>query len=220
MRYLLMLCLIFSVLPGCAQQKLTPEEIAAERTRQLAMITRVYPDKKPEEILLAADRIFRLADDDYTVSHGPTALQAQRPWMMYMVISAASGTDTWVVETTPEGNGTKVMARHSGQSSSMMVSPVVTSSGSAGFGAGTTMPIQNMTTKPAIYQLFFARLDYFMGKQADWPTCRDADKMYTDGDLFPFCTVANDRTPDGKSSMQRREAEDKAKPSGGVSIGG
>lgn len=106
---LALLCLVsmFFFLPGCVQQKLTPDEIAAERARQLAMITRVYPDKKPEEILLAADRIFRLADDDYTVSHGPTALQAQRPWMVYMIISAASGTDTWIVETTPEGDRNK-----------------------------------------------------------------------------------------------------------------
>lgn len=220
MRCVLLLSLLFALLPGCVQQQLTPDQIAAERARQLAMITRVYPDKKPEEILLAADRIFRLADDDYTVSHGPTSLQAQRPWMVYMIISAASGTDTWVVETAPDGEGTRVMVRHAGQSSSMMASPVITSSGGAGFGAGTTMPIQNMTTKPAIYQLFFARLDFLMGKRADWITCREADKIFTDGDLLPFCTVANDRTPDGKSAVQRREAEEKTKPSGGVSIGG
>ena len=73
------LLLAVSLGAGCAAQKvMTPEEIAAERERQLKMITRVYPDKKAEDVILAADRVFRLADDDYTVSHSPTGLHAQR----------------------------------------------------------------------------------------------------------------------------------------------
>lgn len=52
---------------GCAQKKpLTPEEIAAERERQIAATTRIYEGKTPEEVLLAAATVFRLADDDYT----------------------------------------------------------------------------------------------------------------------------------------------------------
>lgn len=54
---------------GCAKQKLlTPEEIAAERERQLNMIARTYNGVTPQDALLAADRVFRLADEDYHVS--------------------------------------------------------------------------------------------------------------------------------------------------------
>ena len=49
----------------------------------MAMVTRVYPDKKPEEVLLASARVFSLADDDYMVSHSPTAIHAQRNWLIY-----------------------------------------------------------------------------------------------------------------------------------------
>ncbi|GAB1254578.1 hypothetical protein [Desulfovibrio falkowii] len=206
---------------GCAPQKpLTPEEIAAERARQMAMVTRVYPDKKPEEVLLASARIFSLADDDYTVSHSPTSIQAQRNWLIYLVISAAMGTDTWIVEVAPEGEGTRVVARHSGQAASVTGMAMPTSNGGMSATAVTSPAMQNMTTQPAIYQLFFARLDHLMGKRADWVTCKDAGKLFTDGFLDPFCTVANDRTPDGKSSAQRRANEEQNKSTSGVSIGG
>ncbi len=219
--FLILLAIGFMFIFSCAPQKpMTPEEIAAERTRQMGMITRVYDNKKPEEVLLAAARIFSLADDDYTVSHAPTSIQAQRNWMIYLVISATMGTDTWIVEVQPEGSGTKVMARHSGQMASATAMAVPTSNGGMSATAVTSPAMQNMTTRPAIYQLFFARLDNLMGKRSDWVTCRDASAMFTDGNLDPFCTVANDRTPDGKSSRERREIEEKNKPTSGVSIGG
>ena len=108
--FLASLAVGFMFIFSCAPQKpMTPEEIAAERTRQMGMVTRFYEDKKPEDVLLAAARIFSLADDDYTVSHAPTSIQAQRNWMIYLVISATMGTDTWIVEVLPEGSGTKVM---------------------------------------------------------------------------------------------------------------
>lgn len=205
---------------GCAAQKvMTPEEIAAERERQLKMITRVYPDKKAEDVILAADRVFRLADDDYTVSHSPTGLHAQRNWMVYMVITAAMGTDNWnlVTENLPEG-GVKVMVTHSGQGSSVTAMPVATTTGGYSATAVTTPGMQNMTTQPAIYQLFFARLDYFLGKRADWVTCKQAGDLFTEGFLDPFCTVANDRTPDGLSAAQRRTKLEESKQTQGVSI--
>ncbi len=182
---------------GCAGKQLTPEEAAAERERQLRMTTRVYEGKTPKEILLAADRIFRLADDDYKIAHTETMMQAQRPWMIYLVISAAFGTDTWLIETFPVENGTKVVARHSGQAQSVFAGPTV-NSGGTGVTAMTSPTMMNITTFSGIYDLFFARLDYFMGKRENWTTCRDAKNF--EGPLDPFCTVANDRLPDGRPS--------------------
>lgn len=194
---------------GCASQKpLTPEEIAAERERQIQMTTRVYEGKTPEEVLLAADRVFRLADDDYNVSHQGTSLQAQRNWLIYIVIAASKGTDTWVVQTFPVENGTKVIAMHNGQEQGINAAPTANFNGGMGVTATTGPMMTNMTTSPAIYQLFFSRLDNLLGKSPKWLTCKEANKLFTDGNLDPFCTVANDRTPDGKSAAQRnRELE-------------
>jgi hypothetical protein len=61
--------LVVSLGAGCVT--MTPEEIATEYEGQLKMSTRVYLDKKAEDVILAADRVFRLADDDYAISYSP-----------------------------------------------------------------------------------------------------------------------------------------------------
>ncbi len=217
--FLFVLLLACVITAGCAQKVLTPQEIEAERNRQIQMITRYYPDKTAQEVLLAADRVFRLADDDYTVSHSPTGLQAQRKWMLFLLISVSTGTDAWTVTTEPlpEG-GVKVMAMHSSSSASTSVLMTPTTTGGASASALTTPAIQNMTTKPAIYELFFARLEHLLGKRKDWPTCKEAKKLFTDGLLEPFCMVANDRTPDGLSASQRRAKEEQAHTESGVQL--
>lgn len=200
------LAVIFAMEAGCATKKpMTQEEITAERERQLNMMSRTYDNVTPEEVLVAADRVFRLADDDYNISHAPGGLQAQRNWMIYLILSVATGTDNWTVtvESLPD-NKVKVIAMHSPTANSIFAGP-------AGGGVtSVTIPgMQNLTTRPAIYELFFSRLNYFLGKTKTWVTCKEASKIFTDGNLDPFCTVANDRTPDGKSRAERRDMEEK-----------
>ena len=97
---------------------------------------------------------------------------------------------------------------HNGQGQSINAVPTANFNGGMGVTATTGPMMTNMTTSPAIYQLFFARLDNLLGKNPNWITCKEANKLFTDGNLDPFCTVANDRTPDGKSAVQRnRELE-------------
>lgn len=211
MKRLLMLVLmaVAMVAGGCTSKPLSPEEIAAERDRQLQMITRIYQGKTTQDVLLAADRVFRLADDDYSVNHSPTSIQAQRRWMLYLVISAAFGTDTWNISTEPVEGGVKVMAMHSAQNSSVSGLPLPTAGGDTSVSTMTSPSMQFMTNQPAIYQLFYARLDHLLGVSPDWPTCKDATKQYKDGSLGPLCMVATDRTPDGRTAVQRKPRSEK-----------
>lgn len=186
--------LVVSLGAGCVT--MTPEEIATEYERQLKMSTRVYLDKKAEDVILAADRVFRLAADDYAISYSPTGLHAQRNWQIYLIISGSCGTDNWNLTTQklPQG-GVKVIATHFSYTTN---TPRTTTEG----GDTATMLLNlmpgtaSMTTRPAIYQLFFARLDYFLGKRTAWVTCKQAEDLFIDGSLAPFCLVANDHTPD------------------------
>lgn len=197
---------------GCASQKpLTPEEIAAERERQIQMVTRIYEGKTSEEVLLAVDRVFRLADDDYVISHQGNMLQAKRNWFIYAVLAITTGTDTWIVQTSPVENGIQVTAIHSSQSQSMTPSPTVNFNGNMGMGMTSMPALANMTTSPAIYQLFFSRLDYLLSNTGHWVTCKDAKKLFQDGSLNPFCSLSNDRTPDGKTAIQRKREQDQSK---------
>ncbi|MBQ9537598.1 MAG: hypothetical protein IJU79_07440 [Desulfovibrionaceae bacterium] len=171
--------LIFGLFQAYHPKKpMTPAEIAAERDRQLKMVTRGYQNKKSEEILIAASRIFALADDDYSVSHSPSMISATRRWSMYLVLSAAFGTDNWQVTAIPDGNNVRVTAQHSSQGSA--VTPMFMSNTA---GASYVVPNQtpalmpNMSTNESLYELFFARLDYLLGLRTDWLTCKDAKKI-------------------------------------------
>lgn len=191
---------------GCAAKKqLTPEEAEAERERQIQMVTRVYEGKTQKDVLLAADRIFRLDDSDYNISHAETSLVAKRNWLLYLVLTVATGTDTWVVETFPEGNATKVITRHSGQAQSMTPTPTVGFNGQMGMTATTGPAMQGMSTWSGPYRLFYERMDYLLGKRADWVRCKDAKEGY-EGNLDPLCMCAEDLLPDGTSYKKVAEA--------------
>lgn len=203
--FLIFFCLSLStLLVACsAKQPLTPEEIAAERERQLAMTSRVYEGVTVEQVLTSADRIFRLADEDYKISHAPGGLNAKRDWIIYLVLVVTTGTDSWSVtaETLPDGK-VKVVALCSPTAQSVTGGPTM----GGGATALTSPVIQRHITRPAIYQLFFSRLDYLLGNSDSWITCKEAAKIFTDGSLEAFCTVANDRTPDEESRAGRRDA--------------
>ena len=172
---------------GCAPQSpMTPEEIAAERARQLEIGTRFYPGKTPEEVLLAAARLFSLADDEYTVSHAANAIQAKRSWWFY-VLALNSGTDDWTVSVAEQEGGTKVITSCVSETKQLRTGPKI-------------------MTDEKLYALFYNRLDYLLGLSQVWRTCNEAKKGVWDGSLNPLCQVATDRTPDGRSSAQRREA--------------
>lgn len=176
---LLVACAIltFGILSGCGAKRLTPEEAEAERERQISMVTRYYEGKTPKEILLAADRIFRLDDSDYVISHAETSLIAKRNWMLYLIISAAFGTDTWSIETFQEGNATKVITRHSGQAQGMTPTPTMGFNGQMGMTATTGPSMQGMSLAPGLYKLFYDRMDYFLGKRTDWVRCRATQRQ-------------------------------------------
>lgn len=193
----LVLVLLISIVVGCAQKKpLTPEEIAAERERQIAATTRMYEGKTPEEVLLAAARVFRLADDDYSVSHLQNSIQAKRSWYHFFALALSSGTDDWTVTATEEGNGTKVVTQCIHEFiQSRLGKQVITNEG--------------------LYNLFYQRLEYLMGINQEWLTCKEAKAKYPNGFIEaryffePLCTVATDRTPDGKSAAERQSEQGK-----------
>jgi hypothetical protein len=207
MKKLLLYTIVFMLAASCAGRKqLTPEEAEAERERQIQMVTRVYEGKSQKDVLMAADRIFRLDDSDYVISHAETSLVAKRNWMLYMVLATAFGTDTWAIETFQEGNATKVITRHSGQSQSMVPTPTMGFNGQMGMTGSTGPAMQGMSTWSGPYRLFYERMDYLLGKRTDWVRCRDAKEGY-EGNLDPLCMCAEDLLPDGTSYKKAAPAK-------------
>jgi hypothetical protein len=216
------------------------EESMNECERLVKMTERVYSDKSPEEILDAATRLFRLADGGYTVTPVPDGLTAQRSWSQVAPAEGtpSSGTDTWRIvvkeadiclggpsggiidavegDPTSEARGATNACGSTarGVKVAVYLIPQIYEEGlvpSECFSAPVFRPaVSRFTTAPAIYDLFFLRMEYLLGTSGNWTDCpgyaeylRNAvhyrDQFSTlnfRGSLEALCVQAGDRSPD------------------------
>jgi len=177
---------------GCA----APKQLS--RDEWLTVTTRHYASVTKEEVLLAAEKLFGLADgNDFQFFHAEEGLMATRNWLVYMVLAAASGTDYWKIQVATSNNGVDVTAQVN--TSAQGVTPMPTTGGA---WTATTMPMAGSPVQgTAIYDVFWARLDYLLGKRTDWMTCKEANKRVgekiTWGDNSALCNSFNvaDKSP-------------------------
>lgn len=154
-------------LVGCAakQPQMTRDEYLKTTQRE-------YLNTTPDEVFRAAEKLFVLADgDDFSFHYTDDSMSASRNWSVYLVLAAAMGTDIWHIRTKDEGNSTKVSAMVT--TSSSPVAPMVTAGGdwtATGLpGGGSIVP------GTAIYDVFWARMDYLLGKSDKWMSCEESN---------------------------------------------
>ena len=186
-------------LTGCATQH-------PELTRQeyLALVNRSYEGAGTEEILAAAEKLFRLADpDDVKFQHFENGFRMYRRWMIYAILAVSMGTDIWDVRVMPAEGGVRVTVHLSGTSGAVTGAPVMTSGGDTSITALTTPAAGGFpVTSTAIYDLFWARLVYLLGRRDEWMTCQEASARVktgiTYGRMDALCSVTtDDLTPEG-----------------------
>jgi hypothetical protein len=172
-----------------------------ECERLVKMTERVYLDKNTEEVLAAATRVFELTGGGYSVTRTADGLSARRVWPPTTPGKDAplDGTDTWllvvknvsvclggptagyieVVETDRywevrgraddcgiTAPGVKLVVYHIPEIYSQGLIP------SECFSLPVFKPaVSRFTTTPAVYDLFFLRMDYLLGQSVFWPTC-------------------------------------------------
>lgn len=169
------------------------------RADYLKMTSRDVPAPK-ERVLEAAEKVMRLSDgDDYTIHHHKAGFNAQRRWSFYVVIAAGFGTDFWAIRADEYGADKTKLEVEVGTSAQPIV-PMMTTA--PGVWTASTLPANaTPNTGPAIYELFFERLDYLLGRRAEWPTCEWAKERVKSkevwGSIEPLCNPfnVNDETP-------------------------
>lgn len=147
------------------------------RNEWLNATSRTYAGVSKEQALDAVEKLLRLADgSDFNIMHTDSGISATRPWISYAVIVAVSGTDYWDIRATPVDGGVKVSVRVTTQSQDTMPMQM-----------GDDMMVMNSANPGApaygvaVYDVFFARLDYLLGKGGAWMTCKDADERVKSG---------------------------------------
>lgn len=198
--------LIVIILTGCATQKtLTREEALNLRNEQIAATTRIYQDVTHEDVLIAVDKLWRLADgSDFQITHTENAIMATRHWLFYFVIGAVFGVDNWYVLAEQNESDVKVSVRVNTSAAPLAPVPVAGTTNTA-FSVTTLPPIESTVQGGALYAIFYARLDYLLGKSTEWWDCSTAAKkiaaLNLAGNTDPLCFAPNmkDRRPEGVS---------------------
>ena len=196
MNRITVLILLLFLITSCAPQNkiLTREEALRERSEQIAATTRTYYNIKSDEVLIAADRLFRLADgSDFDIVHTENSVIANRKWLVYLVFAAAFGTDHWIVLAEQDGANVKVAVRVN--TTNTPIAPMATTGGSQTWTAVTLPGVESSIKGRALYEIFFQRLDYLLGKSIEWWDCPKAEQkieeMKLEGLYEPLCNSFN-----------------------------
>ncbi len=195
------LAVALAILAGCATP---PPELS--RQEYLALVNRTYEGATAEEVLAAAEKLFRLADPrQVQFQHFDNGFRMYRRWGVYMVLAAARGTDIWDVRAVPTNGGVRVTTHLTRTESAITAAPVGTSGGDTSVTAVTTPAAGGVpVNSTAIYDLFWGRMDYLLGRRAEWMTCQEANARmkegFTYGPLDALCSVTtDDLTPEDAS---------------------
>ena len=183
-KIIFIICILFIILQinGCAH-------------KNLKMSTRIYPDRNIQEVLLAAERVFRLADDSYILSYKSGILQAQRKSIQHSCLGHppfAIFEEYWIVSAqTLKKGGVKVEVTQLGKYDIAMDPSL----------KDFTLhydSLHNMNLKPSIYKFFFSRIEYLMGLNDNWNKCVQRKYHLFTEEFYsnPLCFATKDRLPE------------------------
>lgn len=183
------------ILSGCASQQSMTREESINATQN------EYEGVTEEEFYQAAERLFKLSDEDDTrfSYQGEHAMRVQRDWSLYLVLAAARGTHTWQIQTEPSSDNLKASVHVSTGGAGMSGAPT----GGGGAAPITTPMSSSMINSPAVYGLFWSRMDYLLGKSPEWYTCDEWEAKIDSGETYgimePLCLALNtdDLIPEG-----------------------
>lgn len=198
----ILLCAVALTLVGCATKpRMTRQEA-------LQVTTRTYTGVTQEQVISAAERVLTLADgDDFTFAHRTDGFLANRLWSVYLVLAASVGNDIWVLSATPRPDGSVFATVEVGTSASA-ITPMTTTT--PGTWTATSLPPSAVPiTGPALYEIFWGRVEYLLGFSDSWVDCKTADERVkskaTWGDNSALCNSFNmkDKKPEGPMLAQQ-----------------
>lgn len=164
------------ILYGCAvnPQNKTLAELDASYLSNTKASTRTYKDKTPLQIRDAAFKVITLLDPDdikFDVKDG--SLMATRFNTYYAVFFVGAGRDWYSVDIEKDGRGSNVRFGFCGELNNGLIVQPIPESFKSNISVGAHNSIND-------YNLFFDRLDYFLGLNPTWETCEMAKKKLAD----------------------------------------
>ena len=150
------LSLLILLTAACAR----PER-AANHADWLKEATRVWHGETKARVIAAAEAVVKHSDpSDITVEYSKAGFSARRKFFIYAVLATAEGEDRWSFSANENTEGASASVR-------------IIQRGTARAGNFSERFRDNQALVGSL-RLFYARVDYMLGKRADWITCSDA----------------------------------------------
>jgi hypothetical protein len=135
-----------------------------DRQDYLAEATRIYQHESKERVLEAAEAIIRTSDpQNVDMRYTDDGFTAIRRYFIYAVIAAARGQEKWELHTEERPNAVEA-------------SLSISDEGTSASGYSAEHYDMSMNSIP-LYRLFWKRMDYMLGRTADWPSCDEEKKL-------------------------------------------
>jgi hypothetical protein len=184
----------------------TPASRVTDHAEWLKEATRVWPGETRARVIAAAEAVVKHADPrDTTVEYNRHGFSARRKFFIYALIASASGTETWTFSSAENEQGASATVR-------------IVQRGTAQAGNSSERFRENQVYLGSL-RLFYARIEYMLGRRADWITCAEAQAKLTlpasSPGLQSLCTLTHqgrDAPPPPK--IANRPAPPPAKPAG------
>jgi hypothetical protein len=123
--------------------------------------TRVWPGETRARVIAAAEAVVKHADPrDTAVEYNHRGFTARRRFAIYALIASASGTETWTFSSAENEVGASATVR-------------IIQRGTAQAGSRSESFRENQVYVGSL-RLFYARIDYLLGRRPDWIACSDA----------------------------------------------
>lgn len=172
---------------GCGTQvPLWTKDYAAQAT------TRHYADVPPAKALAAAEEVVRLTAParDVSVKATPGGVEIDRYFNGFIHMHSVTIDYRFTLTATPAGRGSTVTLAIRSNAQDFSAPDAMT-------GLELSPLLANgPATVADPYKLFFARMDYILGKRTDWVSCTAAPSVLGASiALDPLCQGAEDRAP-------------------------
>jgi hypothetical protein len=139
--------------------KTTPD-LLLDEAAFTSTTTRRFPGETRERIVRAAEAVLRQSDPSRQITTRTEGFASFKQFESYGFVVAEGGGDLWTVTSRDLADGAEAVVRLAPRN-----------------GAGPSGPAMSITEgrNPApLYDLFWSRVEYVLGRRPDWTTCQGA----------------------------------------------
>jgi hypothetical protein len=154
----------------------TEDQLAIARVRE-------YSDVSERQMREAVTNVFAASrPGEYEMVSTTNGMRARHAWQDFALVTVVAGSEVWEIHWSPRGRGLVVSA-------------------SRKLATGDFAPVVDVGSfdEASAYNLFYARLDFALGKRSDWVSCEQYKQLMLD----PRTPKTNEQTMCGKDATDQ-----------------